>query len=139
MTTSLLSLLSDNHPFSDDDYHWATNELETLLSELKMLFCSRSRIPGMDDIPDINCSVLNYGFNESFSNIIDVSSRRTLMVERIKNTLLRYEPRLTDVYISGNAAQQEGLSFTVNANFQQVPVAFELKWDDCTGKFYFYE
>jgi len=140
MTASLLSRLSDNNPLSvEDDYHWDKDEQGALIAELKMLFNSRARLPNIEDIPLINASILNYGFNESFSNILEVSARRSVMEQRLRNMLARYEPRLTQVSLTSNKESTEFISFMLQAYYQQQPIVLALKWDDCTGRLYFYE
>ncbi|MEW7314514.1 GPW/gp25 family protein [Buttiauxella gaviniae] len=136
---SLLLRLSDNFP-QDENEHYQSEEKSTwLLNELKMLFSSRARFAWIENLPLVNASVLNYGINESVSQIHDTDRRKTVIEERIKNTLLRFEPRLTDVVIITKMNESSNIIFEINALHKTLPVNFALVWDDCTGKFYFNE
>lgn len=140
MNPSLLSRLSDNHPLSEeDDYHWSSSGRDVLLQELKMLFNSRSRLPDIEEIEFVNASIINYGFNESFGQIVEVSARRQELEERLKNTIARFEPRLTQVSLTAIAEPSNSISFRLQAMHLQEPIALELKWDDYIGRFYFNE
>ncbi|WP_312414944.1 GPW/gp25 family protein [Pseudescherichia sp.] len=140
MTVSLLSRLSDNHPQRvEDDYQWENGGQDTLIAELKMLFNSRARLPDIEAMPLVNASIINYGFNESFSNVLEISARRNIMEQRLRNTLARFEPRLTQVSLTSSKTSTEFISFMIQAMYRQQPVTLELKWDDCTGRFYFNE
>ena len=135
---SLLLRLSDNNPQAEEDYR--TEDKSTwLLSELKMLFSSRSRFSSIETLPLVNASVLNYGINESVSQIQETDHRKTVIEERIKNTLHRFEPRLSEVAIITKTNNPSNVIFEINALYNTLPVKFELVWDDCTGKFYFDE
>jgi len=135
---SLLLRLSDNNPQAEEDYR--TEDKSTwLLSELKMLFSSRSRFSSIETLPLVNASVLNYGINESVSQIQEADHRKTVIEERIKKTLHRFEPRLSEVTIITKTNNPSNVIFEINALYNTLPVKFELVWDDCTGKFYFDE
>ncbi|WP_459176696.1 type VI secretion system baseplate subunit TssE [Ewingella americana] len=136
---SLLCRLSDNHPrIEKDDYR--TEEKSTwLLNELKMLFSSRSRFSHIEIIPLVNASILNYGIDESVSQIHEVEHRKIVIEERIKNALQRFEPRLTEVDVITRTDNPSSVMFEINAMHKELPIKIELVWDDCTGKFYFNE
>lgn len=140
MTASLLSRLSDNYPFrEEDDYPWASQPYETLLNELKMLLTSRARLPDIENIPQINASVLNYGIDESFSKINETGSRRLMMETRLKNTISRFEPRLTQISLTSNMNDSNAIYFILRGIFFLTPIELNLIWNDCTGRFYFNE
>lgn len=136
---SLLLRLSDNYPRLEDEHYRTDDKSTWLLSELKMLFSSRSRFAYLETIPLVNSSVLNYGINESVSHIHEIDRRKTVVEERIKNTLQRFEPRLANVTIITRTDNPSGITFEINALHKTLPVRFVLVWDDCTGKFYFNE
>lgn len=136
---SLLLRLSDNYPQIKDEHYRTEDKSTWLLSELKMLFSSRSRFAYIESIPLVNASVLNYGINESVSQIHESEHRKIVIEERIKNTLQRFEPRLTDVAIITKTDNPSNVTFEINALHKTLPVKFALVWDDCTGKFYFNE
>ncbi|WP_330984096.1 MULTISPECIES: hypothetical protein [Enterobacterales] len=140
MTTSLLSRLSDNYPLrEEDDYPWALQPYEVLLSEFKMLLTSRARLPDIENIPLINASVLNYGIDESFSKTNEIGSRRLMMETRLKNTIARFEPRLTQISLTSNMTDSHTICFILRGVFFLTPIVLELTWNDSTGRFYFNE
>ena len=136
---SFLLRLSDNHPQAEEEYYRTEDKSTWLLNELKMLFSSRSRFAYIETLPLVNASVLNYGINESVSQIHETDHRKTVIEERIKNTLQRFEPRLSDVVIITKTDNPSNVIFEINALHKTLPVKFALVWDDCTGKFYFNE
>jgi type VI secretion system protein ImpF len=136
---SLLLRLSDNNPQIEEEHYQPEVESTWLLNELKMLFSSRSRFAYLETLPLVNASVLNYGINEAVSQIHDTDRRKTIIEERIKNTLQRFEPRLTGVTIITKTNNSSDVIFEINALHNVLPVKFVLVWDDCTGKFYFDE
>jgi len=136
---SLLLRLSDNHPQIEEEHYLTEDKSTWLLNELKMLFSSRSRFSYIETMPLVNASVLNYGINESVSQIHDSDRRKTIIEERIKNTFQRFEPRLSSVTIVTNTNNPSHVIFEINAMHDGLPVKFELVWDECTGKFYFHE
>jgi type VI secretion system protein ImpF len=136
---SLLLRLSDDFPQVVEEHYRTENKSTWLLSELKMLFSSRSRFAYLENLPLVNASILNYGINEFFSLIHETDCRKTIFEERIKNTLQRFEPRLTAVTIVTTTDNPSQVIFEINALHNTLPVKIELVWDDCTGKFYFDE
>ena len=96
---SLLLRLSDNTPYVEKDNYRNEDKSTWLLDELKMLFSSRSSFAYLETLPLVNASILNYGINESVSQIHDTDRRKTIIEERIKNTFQRFEPRLSGVTI----------------------------------------
>lgn len=136
---SLLLRLSDNHPNVEEDYDWTEEKSTWLLNDLKMLFSSRSRLAHIETIPLVNASILNYGINESVSQTHETDRRKTVIEERIKNALQRFEPRLTNVDIITKTDNSSAVIFEINALHKMLPVKLALVWDDCTGKFYFNE
>jgi type VI secretion system protein ImpF len=140
MTASLLSRLSDNYPLrTEDDYHWVEQTQDILLTELKMLLMSRVRLLDIENIPLINSSVLNYGIDESFSKIEEINARLPMLETRLKNAFSRFEPRLTNVKLSSSTNNLQAMNFILHAHYLHQPVTIELRWDDCTGRFYFNE
>lgn len=140
MCASLLSRLTDNYTFNKNDDFYRSPEInEMLLTEMKLLFLSRVRIPGIEDIELVNASVLNYGIDESLSRVNEINNRRTTMEHRIKNAVIRFEPRLTQISISSNIEDPDFILFTINAYYMHSPLILELKWNHCTGRFYFNE
>lgn len=136
---SLLLRLSYNQPHIEEENYRNEDKSTWLMNELKMLFSSRSRFPAIENIPLVNASILNYGINESVSQIQETDRRKIVIEERIKNTLQRFEPRLTQVEIITNTNNPSNVIFEINAFHQALPMKFALVWDDCTGKFYFNE
>ena len=133
---SLLLRLCDDYPLDEEELYLAGKDKDWILSELDMLFTSRPRFLYLETLPLVNTSVLNFGINESLLPDYDVEDRKKIIAERIKNTLKRFEPRLTDVTIIIKADNPDHVIFEINALHQELPMKFELIWDDCTGKFY---
>lgn len=133
---SLLLRLCDDFPLDEEKLYLAGKDKDWILSELDMLFTSRPRFSYLEMLPLVNTSVLNFGINESLLPDYDVEDRKKIIAERIKNTLKRFEPRLTDVTIIIKADNPDHVIFEINALHQELPMKFELIWDDCTGKFY---
>ncbi|MEZ2578329.1 GPW/gp25 family protein [Buttiauxella ferragutiae] len=137
---SLILRLADNSPLDDrDHYPWVSDTREILIAELKMLFTSRTRIPDIEDIPLVNASVLNYGFDESFSRVNEASVRHLAMEQKIKRTISRFEPRLSEVSVSSRTGSSEFILFTLRAYYLGAHVILDMKWNDDTGRFYFDE
>ncbi|EMV8789769.1 GPW/gp25 family protein [Escherichia coli] len=136
MMPSLLLRLCDDFPLDEEELYLAGKDKDWILSELDMLFTSRPRFSYLETLPLVNTSVLNFGINESLLPDYDVEDRKKIIAERIKNTLKRFEPRLTDVTIIIKADNPDHVIFEINALHQELPMKFELIWDDCTGKFY---
>ena len=140
MTASLLSRLSDNHPLhTEDDYHWAVQTQDSLLNELKMLLMSRVRLLDIENISLVNNSVLNYGIDESFSKIEEINARLSMLENLLKKAISRFEPRLTNVELTTSTNDLQAMNFILRAHYLHQPVTIELRWDDCTGRFYFNE
>ncbi|MRT15088.1 hypothetical protein GJV07_22675 [Enterobacteriaceae bacterium RIT711] len=140
MLTSLLSRLSDNHPWhNEDDYPWELSANDILLAELKMILTSRVRMINIEDLPLVNESIINYGIDESFSKIQEISKRLDVMEMRLKNVIARFEPRLTNVSITNNINQNAIVTFYLQASYLNSSFVLEMKWNDCTGRFYFNE
>lgn len=140
MTNSLLLRLSDNNPLrAEDDYQCEEMTFEALLAELKMLLNSRARYSGIDDIPLINGTVVNYGIDESFSNVIEIDVRRATLEARLKNVIARFEPRLTQVTLACDPNHAQIMQFTIQAYYLHTPIFLSLSWNDSIGRFYFNE
>jgi type VI secretion system protein ImpF len=137
---SLLLRLSDNDPHNTEDNHSLAETSPWLLNELKMLFSSRSRFTHIEAISLVNASILNYGINESLTQINELDKRQQEMQTRIKNTLQRFEPRLSGVNVMAKTdPSSSNVTFTINARHQGIALNIELVWDDYTGKLYFNE
>ncbi|KIS45671.1 GPW/gp25 family protein [Kosakonia radicincitans] len=140
MIHSLLLTLSDNHPLrEEDDYQCEALSHHQLLTELNMCLSSRARYPGIEEIPLINTSVLNFGIDESFQQTNELTPRRTIMEHRLKTAIARFEPRLTQVSITSKQDNPEEIQFNVQANYLQKRLTIQLIWNDDTGVFYFDE
>lgn len=140
MNDSLLFRLSDDHPFhEEDDRHCTKMGIHVLSCELKMLLTSRARLSEIELIEDVNSSILNYGFDESLNQISDISTRRSIIKNRLLNALSRFEPRLTQVSLSSTTDEDQKMRFDLHAWYLQTPVTLELTWDDYMGKFFFNE
>ncbi|NIF48397.1 hypothetical protein F3J28_11560 [Enterobacter sp. Ap-1006] len=140
MIPSLLSRLSDNHPFEhEDDYYCEERPEDTLLKELMMLLTSRSRTPDIETVQYVNASILNYGIDESFSRVHEVNTRKSTIEKRLMNTIDRFEPRLTGISVASHTGNNQNIIFTLQGYYDQSPVLFELEWDDCNGRFYLHE
>lgn len=140
MAPSLLSRLSDNHPsIEQDDYQWEKNRTNILLDELKMLLNSRVYQPGIEDISLVNESVLNYGINDAIDGNEEFSGWPVVLQQRIITMIARFEPRLTDVSVNYKTGKDEEHLFILRAYYLSTPLALELKWSACAGRFYFNE
>lgn len=140
MIYSLLSTLSDNHPQQEqDDYQCVALSRHELLAELKMLLNSRVRHPGIEAIPLINTSVLNFGIDESCQQTEDLISRKNIMHQRLEAALARYEPRLTQVTVTSKQERAEEIIFSVQGYYLQKLLTIQFKWDDGARVFYFDE
>ncbi|QJT81115.1 GPW/gp25 family protein [Kosakonia sp. MUSA4] len=140
MIHSLLLTLSDNHPLrEEDDYQCEALSHHQLLTELNMCLSSRARYPGIEEIPLINTSVLNFGIDESFQQTNELTPRRNIMEQRLKTTIARFEPRLTQVSITSTQVKPEHIKFEVQANYLNKHLTIRLIWNDDTGVFYFDE
>ncbi|EMF07047.1 GPW/gp25 family protein [Serratia marcescens] len=141
MTASLLSRLSDNQPLrEEDDDTWALPPHDTLLNELKMLLMSRARLPGIEENPLLNASILNYGIEEeSPRKNNETNSRRLGLETRLKNTILRFEPRLSQMSLTSNIDDEHAFRFILRGVYSDTPIVLELTWDDYIGRFCFNE
>lgn len=140
MLPSLISRLSDNDPttYKDSDKCTVTTFVE-FVSELKMLLESRVRLPEVGNMPYINSTILNYGFDESFHTIHEPDARRVVLEKRLKQMFERFEPRLINMSISSDISIQEVIQFTLTGDFQNMHLVLKLSWDDYSGVFYFNE
>lgn len=140
MLTSLILRLSDDNPLvKEEDYQKVEDTTNILINEIKMLLTSRVRIIGVENIQLVNQSILNYGFDESLFNVNELNARRAVIESRLKNMLVRFEPRLTDISICSNVTDGNILIFNISANYLRNQLFLELKWDDYTGVFYLNE
>ncbi|EAB8795101.1 hypothetical protein DU854_17265 [Salmonella enterica subsp. enterica] len=140
MFNSLMTRLSDDLPSqAEDNNSEKVSYEEELLYELKMLLTSRSRIPEIENINLVNCSILNYGINESFSDIGEINSRRPALEQRLHDAIARFEPRLSKVSVTSAIISNDKIIFTINAFYLNYPIVVALEWEDCTGRFYFNE
>lgn len=140
MTTSLLTRLMDNDPLrEEDDYPLASLIPDNLLNEIKMVLFSRVRIPDNETVPYINTSILNYGIDESFSNITDINDRLPVLENRIIIALSRFEPRLKNISLNSTIHNQQSMLFNIRAIYLGKSFEMELLWDDYTARFYFNE
>lgn len=133
---SLLVRLCDDTPQAEEEHFLVDEKKDWILNELDLLFSSRPRFSYLEELPLVNSSVLNFGINESVLPTYDMEGRKKIIAERIKNTLQRFEPRLTHVTVMIKADNPDHVIFEINALHQALPMKFELIWDDCTGKFY---
>ncbi|EAM2857704.1 hypothetical protein AIR33_23570 [Salmonella enterica] len=104
-----------------------------------MLLESRVRLPEVGDIPYINSTILNYGFDESFRTIHEPDARRIVLEKRLQLMFERFEPRLINMSISSDISIQEVIQFTLIGDFQNMHLVLKLCWDDYSGVFYFNE
>ncbi|RDA61903.1 hypothetical protein DVH07_18310 [Hafnia paralvei] len=140
MLTSLILRLSDDNPEILEDEYQKTKDINVLLiEEIKMLLDSRVRMLGVENIELVKDTIINYGFNESFSNIKEQNSRKDELERRLKKMIIRFEPRLKNVSITNNITNENIILFNIRANYLNTIVFFELKWDDYTGVFYLNE
>ncbi|MEY8712774.1 GPW/gp25 family protein [Mangrovibacter phragmitis] len=142
MITSLLVRLSDNEPHQEeDDYPWDLQSCELLVNELKMMLTSRVRMPDIDNMPEINASILNYGINETFVSDEETMNRYIVLEERVTRAMQRFEPRIADFSVSRAADENEPelMVFTITAHYEDAPITVVLKWNNMTGQFYIHE
>lgn len=136
---SLLLLLSDDAPSRAMDDVIKDEPIVFFRHELNLLFSSRARLPFIDDIPLVNNSVVNYGFNEANIYDYDLLQRTEILKKRIVILLQRFEPRLIQVEVDIYDVDAYRVIFHIRAQHEDTPLLFELGWDDCQGRFYFDE
>lgn len=137
MKSSLLQRLADDTP-DNPDAEW---ELKSgwIFDELRMLFDSRPRIPGLETNNNVNHTVINYGLEEGFYQQDPLISRAEIMRERITNLLQRFEPRLTDVSVNLYQPNLPRVEFVIQAQWNTQSLSYKLIWDDAMSTFYLNE
>lgn len=134
---SLLQRLADDQP-EDPNAEWEIKS-NWIIEEIRMLFDSRPRFPGVADIPDINKTVINYGLEEGFASVSQPDTRTEILRQRIFHALASFESRLFNVDVAINNAQLPRMEFTVNAEWNDQFLSFSLIWDDAMSTFYLNE
>lgn len=139
MAASLLTRLSDNHPLQqEDDYLWDTDKNAALVGELMMVLSSRPRLPGINTLPLVSASILNYGFDDRFSQDEREQSRHKVIEAHLRHALRHFEPRLCDIQLSAHQQHADSFHFTLTARYAAAPFTLELVWDRCHERFYVY-
>ncbi|MCX9063278.1 hypothetical protein NLN94_20355, partial [Citrobacter portucalensis] len=67
-----------------------------------------------------------------------INSRIQIIEGCLMKTISRFEPRLTNIYLKG-FSDKKGICFNLHANYFNIPVVLELRWDDCAECFFFNE
>lgn len=137
MNNSLLQRLADDAP-EDTEAEW---ELKSgwVFDELRMLFDSRPRIPGLEANNTVNHTVINYGLEEGFYPESHNTARAEIMRKRIENLLERFEPRLTEVKVNLYQPDLPRVEFIIQAQWNMQSLSYKLIWDDAMSTFYLNE
>lgn len=140
MATSLLFLLSDDNPLcKEDDNDWVKSPQDVIQDDLKMLLTSRTRCSNLEHVPLINGTILNYGISDSIGKSSDKSTVCINLTVHLKEIISRFEPRMSNVKVNGYIDHLNIIRFSISCCFCNAPIVLKLAWDDCIGKFSFYE
>lgn len=137
MNNSLLQRLADDMP-DDPQAEWEAKN-SWIFDELRMLFDSRPRIPGLENNNAVNHTVINYGLEEGFYLQNQPTARAEIMRQRIANLLQRFEPRLVDVEVSVYQPNLPRVEFIIQAQWNAQLLSCKLVWDDAMSTFYLNE
>ncbi|MBI0278604.1 GPW/gp25 family protein (plasmid) [Hafnia alvei] len=135
---TLLNRLSDDNPKDQKDFSESDDKSRGLIDEILFLLSSRPRSYNVENIPAINCTILNYGVDDVFASDIPQIERNIIMQSRIQLALQRFEPRLRNVSITidENGSQ---CFFIINADTDKAKVRFRLMWDDVINQFFLHD
>lgn len=136
--TSLLQKLSDDCPGKKDDaelVNYNVISITHLFSEIMMLLSSRARLFYIENLKDINTSVVNYGIDEYFDDNVNRNQQAIILQKRIKTTFERFEPRLSNVIIDFKLQPLSITNFCVSAVFHKQNIDFILIWDEAIRQF----
>lgn len=135
--TSLLQRLSDDNPKQQGESVEVTES--NFEAEVMMLLYSRPRFSDVENIPVLNCTVLNYGIDEHFSSDMPKGERKFILQGRLETAIRRFEPRLKNVSFTVANEGIAGMIFLIDAHYQNKPVHYKLIWDDAISRFYLSE
>ncbi|EQC01172.1 type VI secretion system baseplate subunit TssE [Photorhabdus temperata] len=129
---SFLHRLKDDYPQDEKrgvTLNWSRQEVvQSLISDLSMLFSSRpiSAIsPLFGELPK---SVLNYGVSDVINVDISDDERIDALSNNIYQAISWFEPRLKNVVITLQKNTPENITFWVNGDFFNEQVVFSISW-----------
>ncbi|MBS9423049.1 type VI secretion system baseplate subunit TssE [Photorhabdus caribbeanensis] len=130
---SFLHRLKDDYPQDEKQgvaLIWSRQEVvQSLISDLSMLFSSRpiSEIsPLFGELPK---SVLNYGVSDVINVDISDDERIDALSNNIYQAIFWFEPRLKNVVITLQKNTPENITFWVSGIFLNEQVVFSISWN----------
>ncbi|HHL2712507.1 TPA: GPW/gp25 family protein [Yersinia enterocolitica] len=133
---SLLLRLADDFPENVEDILYGRNDIYDLINEIVMMVSSRPRLVYMENIPELNTSVLNYGVNKHFIENTSQAERAKILQQRIVIALQRFESRLQDVEVAMYFGSLSRITFVIKGLYQNQSIDFTLVWDDAMSQFF---
>lgn len=133
---SLLARLIDDAPEQTKDINEYELKGSSIIEELLMLLSSRPRVFD-DDL--LKCSVINYGVCDVFPNDLNMVERQLILLNRIKDALKIFEPRLTNVDVMIVDSTSSETKFILEAQHAGRFIRYFLTWDDAISQFYLRE
>ncbi|EGI42064.1 conserved hypothetical protein [Escherichia coli TA280] len=135
---SFLKKISDDNPSTNHDNSicFSDNDLK---NEISMLLTSRPIYSGMEDLPYICDSVINYGINSSLLNVVSQEEQKIEIMKRIKIALQRFEPRISDVRVIHKETNDIRSVFTVKSCMFSRPLTFDVSWTKATDNLSLHE
>lgn len=129
---SFLHRLQDDNPRDEEHditpmYKWP-EVVQSLMSDLNMLFSSRPLSSGTELYGELPKSVLNYGVFDVIDVDISDSERIEALSNFITQALSWFEPRLESVVITLQKNTPESIIFWVCGIFIHEQVAFSISW-----------
>lgn len=138
---SLLTRLADDHPNQPEEFgeHSSVNIEDKIIDEVMMILSSRPRSIFRADDPLLQGTIINYGINEHFPSDLSQHERYSLLRERIKNSLITFEPRLKNIHVAVSEKDLSETVFTLEADYNSHFIRCFLVWDDAMSQFFLRE
>lgn len=129
---SFLHRLKDDYPHDEERgvtlMYKRQDVVQSLMSDLNMLFSSRSLLLGSELYDALPKSVLNYGVFDVIDVDISDSDRIEALSNNIYQAISWFEPRLENVVILLQKNAPESITFLVNGVFISEYVSFSISW-----------
>ncbi|HGJ5897410.1 type VI secretion system baseplate subunit TssE [Arsenophonus apicola] len=128
---SFLYRLHDDFPHEEEfetKYNQRQAAIDSLVSDLNMLFSSRPLSGSLDVYDELERSILNYGVIDVVDVDILNDDRIELLRKNIYQSLVLFEPRLQDITIKLQNNSPENIVFWVQGLFWGQRIVFSVTW-----------
>lgn len=129
---SFLHRLKDDYPGDEERgitlSHKRSDIVQSLMSDLNMLFSSRPLSLGSELYGELPKSILNYGVFDVIDVDISDNERIEALNNNIHQALSWFEPRLENLVITLQKNTPESIIFWVNGVFINEQIEFSISW-----------